>query len=489
MKKLLVCAISLLLILAVGATALAAVSVQMTLTPDKTAVERGKTVTFTVSMAQLENGRAGGIAVHYDESVFTYVTGECLVTDATLKGFQFTNDVLSGVFACSDAQTLGGDIFRFTMKVNEKAALGKTEISITTSLRDLSGAVSSSAAPVTVTIKCNHSWSKWVGADANNHKKTCSLCFAEKTGSHGWDNGAVTKDPTCKETGIKTYTCVDCGGTRMEDLPKTEDHAFGAWSPADETTHKKVCTVCLAEKTDAHNWDEKETAAPNCTDEGYTLTVCTVCAYEKKETVPALGHDMTEIPAVAPTCKESGLTAGTSCQRCQAVGVAQNVVPATGHTYGDAVPQKAPTCTEAGYALATCTACGEEKQETVPALGHDMTKIPAVAPTCKESGLTAGTSCQRCQAVGTAQEEVAALGHSYQEGVCTVCGEPEGKSGDLDGIEGIDEDDAVYLLQHILMPDLFPVSQGVDYDNSGVVDEDDAVYLLQHILMPDLFPL
>ena len=61
--------------------------------------------------------------------------------------------------------------------------------------------------------------------------------------------------------------------------------------------------------------------------------------------------------------------------------------------------------------------------------------------------------------------------------------------GDLDGILGVNEDDAVYLLQHILMSELFPVSQNVDFDGSGSVDEDDAIYLLQHILMPDMFPL
>ena len=61
--------------------------------------------------------------------------------------------------------------------------------------------------------------------------------------------------------------------------------------------------------------------------------------------------------------------------------------------------------------------------------------------------------------------------------------------GDLDGVEGISEDDAIYLLQAILMPDLFQVSQDVDFDGNGVVNEDDAIYLLQHVLMPDMFPL
>ena len=53
----------------------------------------------------------------------------------------------------------------------------------------------------------------------------------------------------------------------------------------------------------------------------------------------------------------------------------------------------------------------------------------------------------------------------------------------------MDEDDVIYLLQHVLMPDDFPVAQPVDYDHNNVIDEDDVIYLLQHLLMPEDFPL
>ena len=37
--------------------------------------------------------------------------------------------------------------------------------------------------------------------------------------SHNWDEGVVTKEPTCTETGIKTYTCTECNGTKTEEIP------------------------------------------------------------------------------------------------------------------------------------------------------------------------------------------------------------------------------------------------------------------------------
>lgn len=62
-------------------------------------------------------------------------------------------------------------------------------------------------------------------------------------------------------------------------------------------------------------------------------------------------------------------------------------------------------------------------------------------------------------------------------------------AADIDGNGVVDEDDAIYLLQYILMPEAFPINQSVDFDANDQVDENDSIYLLQHILMPDQFPL
>jgi GH24 family phage-related lysozyme (muramidase) len=62
-------------------------------------------------------------------------------------------------------------------------------------------------------------------------------------------------------------------------------------------------------------------------------------------------------------------------------------------------------------------------------------------------------------------------------------------AADING-DGIpNEDDAIYLLQSVLMPNLFPIEQTCDYDGNKIVDVEDAIYLLQHILMPNVFPL
>lgn len=61
--------------------------------------------------------------------------------------------------------------------------------------------------------------------------------------------------------------------------------------------------------------------------------------------------------------------------------------------------------------------------------------------------------------------------------------------GDLTHDGYVDEDDAIYLLRYVLMPDAFRVEQAVDYNTDSKVNEDDAIYLLRHVLMPEQFPL
>lgn len=61
--------------------------------------------------------------------------------------------------------------------------------------------------------------------------------------------------------------------------------------------------------------------------------------------------------------------------------------------------------------------------------------------------------------------------------------------GDMDGNNMVNEEDAIYLLRHILVPDLYPVQGEADWNGDNAVNEEDAIYLLRHVLVPDLYPL
>ncbi len=80
--------------------------------------------------------------------------------------------------------------------------------------------------------------------------------------------------------------------------------------------------------------------AATCTTTGLTEgTHCNLCnkPLVAQEVIPALGHTPVTDASIAATCTTDGLTEGSHCEVCHAVLVAQEVIPA-GHTFADNDP-------------------------------------------------------------------------------------------------------------------------------------------------------
>ena len=87
-----------------------------------------------------------------------------------------------------------------------------------------------------------------------------------------------------------------------------------------------------------------------------TPATCELCGVTDGD---ALGHDIVIDEAVAPSCTDTGLTAGQHCSRCDDVTVEQEEVATIDHTWLDANCQNP----------ATCDVCGETDGEK---LGHHV---------------------------------------------------------------------------------------------------------------------
>ena len=80
-------------------------------------------------------------------------------------------------------------------------------------------------------------------------KKILSGQAIAKTEDHSWNQGEITKEPTCKEEGEKTFTCTICGNTKTEKV-STTDHQHMEIRNVKEPTNKrkglksKTCSVC-----------------------------------------------------------------------------------------------------------------------------------------------------------------------------------------------------------------------------------------------------
>ena len=207
---------------------------------------------------------------------------------------------------------------------------------------------------------------------------------------HAYGEYVSDGNATCTEDGTKTRTCTRCGAT---ETVVDEGSALGHTPEA------------VAEK------------APTCTEEGAKNgTVCSVCGevLQAHEIIPPLGHAEEIIPAVAPTCTETGLTEGKKCSVCGEILVAQEEIAANGHTPVE-VEAKEPTCTEVGFESGiVCSVCGEvlESQNEIPALGHVFGEWDVTEATCTQDGLKTHT----CSVCGVEEDEVLpALGHDYAD--------------------------------------------------------------------------
>ena len=214
-------------------------------------------------------------------------------------------------------------------------------------------------------LACKHSYS--TQKDETNHWQECSICKDIKgVTAHSGGEASCTKKAVCQVCN-QPY-----GGLAAHDYDTTK------WVKIDTGHHGHKCKNCNAIDTTSkapHDWNSGTVTTPaTCTTAGVKTYTCAVCSATKTERIDATGHTEVTDAAVEATCTEPGKTEGKHCSVCNAVLVAQKVVPAKGHT------------------------------EVIDA---------AVEATCTKTGLTEGKHCSVCNAVLVAQQPVPVKAHDW----------------------------------------------------------------------------
>lgn len=122
---------------------------------------------------------------------------------------------------------------------------------------------------------------------------------------HTWNDGVITKEPTVTQSGVKRYTCENCGKTEEEEVPPIE---------------------CNHGETEVRN-------------------------------------------AKAATCTEGGETGELYCVSCNTLLHASQSIEALGHNWDNGVITVEATETLAGTKTYTCVTCSAKIQEEIPATG------------------------------------------------------------------------------------------------------------------------
>lgn len=253
-----------------------------------------------------------------------------------------------------------------------------------------------------------------------------------------WQDGISNIVPHYEEDAIfyEIATPVDCtGGTAT-------------------CTDAPICEECKSYYSTALGHDLQVVTGtaknPTCTEAGKEADKkCSRCDYkENGATINATGHTEVIDKAVAPNCTETGLTEGKHCSVCNEVLVAQTVIPAKGHTWGDwvydankqekrscnvcgtvdsekrdcAYVEKSvtpATCIAEGKKVYRCTQCNNEYEEILPidSEAHNTaTREETTNATCTVAGKKETvTYCTLCntEISRVKTEDIPALGHDY----------------------------------------------------------------------------
>lgn len=384
-------------------------SATFSITPSKTSVEVGEKVTFTVAIS---TGEYSATNAQFDlalsDGLELVDTGK-VDPDTGLKIYESECANVGGNSAFN-GETLRY-AFSFTKVKGDNVTLLTFACNVT--------------APGTQTVSMKDSGLK---VEYNGTKFDVTAGSATVTAvkapckEHAYDNGVVTKEATCTETGVKTYTCTECGATKTESIDMIP-HTPGEWeteTPATcNTDGKEVqkCTVCknvVAERpikaahTDANEdgkcdvcgecshrtteWKVEKEA--NCTEDGLKVEYCTVCKEKtgNTEVIPNLGG-------------HKGYEEDCKCDVCgEAV-----------HGETEWKLTKEPTCEENGEEAEYCKVCGEAtgKTRAVAKLAHVDADGDGICDVCKKE-----------------------IEHKHvdanKDGICDVCGEKieASKTGD-----------------------------------------------------------
>ncbi len=196
-----------------------------------------------------------------------------------------------------------------------------------------------------------HDYGNWQKFNDLVHERVCKNDHNHVDKQpHRYDEGKIIVASTCTQTGVKIYTCQDCGYTKRESIPTIE-----------------------------HDYDDGQiVVAPTCVSKGVKVYTCKTCGQTKSEELDYDSHNhptdqITVVNKKEATATSEGYTGDQKCRTCGQIVKKGTTIPKTNHTHtwNHGTITKAASCIEAGAKTYTCTICGETKTETIPALGHD----------------------------------------------------------------------------------------------------------------------
>ena len=154
----------------------------------------------------------------------------------------------------------------------------------------------------------------------------------------------------------------------------------------------------------------------------------------------------------------------------------------SGHSYGDWITSKQPTCTENGSKYQKCSICGDIISEEISATGTHSHISVITQPTCTSKGFTTYTCsiCGDCY-VGDYTD---ASGHTYDNDFDAICNECNfvrdiKTYGDVNNDNEVNNRDLALLMQYINGWNVTIDTDAADVTLDGYINNKDYAVLMQ----------
>ena len=289
-----------------------------------------------------------------------------------------------------------------------------------------------------------------------NYSGTVSKNFTIVSHTHSWGTGTVVTVATCKNTGVKKYTCSTCKATKSETIPKTTTHnytenVYSSYLKSEATCispaiYYKSCSVCGTTNYNSTftsgSADSTKHSYDNACD-----TTCNICgsyrtvthAYESAWSSDGVQHwhacsvcngksDIGSCYGGKATCEIRA-----KCEICKkAYGSFAE------HNYVEKVGEKflktAASCKTKAVYYKSCEICQAIKYtDTFESGDFDPTKhvngtylINQKDADCKNKGYSGDEMCKDCDVLVKLGQETDFGVHTYVHTYdinCSVCGE------------------------------------------------------------------
>lgn len=290
-----------------------------------------------------------------------------------------------------------------------------------------------------------HSYASQWSSDSSSHWHAATCEHTEETSNkenHTWDEGVVTREATCSTNGIISYTCTVCGYVKQELTDKLAHTPSTDWS-SNGTYHYHKCEICdEAVDEHVHTWNEGVVIEEStCSKKGSIQYACTVCGFEKIDSIPTLEHefssnwmsdavhhfhvcevcgDATDVAKHTVTdeyyyTKDDGDVDNEYHWRiCETCGY---IMSKEEHHWDEGVITSAPSCTNPGEMIKTCLDCNHQITIDISDLGHQSSE----EWTYNEE--THWHVCSNCDAHTFEAQHDYAQGVVTHEATCTEPGE------------------------------------------------------------------